>query len=97
MLSDMLTDAVRATRRYQRRMPELYDGLEEPINTVVAVMESLSILLDSALQGIDGDAPFAGAIWTDLEALDIERLQTACAELKSHCALTRLDRKLQSQ
>jgi hypothetical protein len=47
MISDTLSDAVAAIRRYQRRMPEVYGQLEIEIARVIVVMDELRVKLDS--------------------------------------------------
>ena len=47
MISDVLSDAIAAIRRYQRELPWIYDGMRPQIDATVAVLERLRGSLDA--------------------------------------------------
>lgn len=48
MISDMLSEAVEEIERYQKDMPDCYEGLRFEIDTVKEVMDCLRLYLDRA-------------------------------------------------
>ncbi|MBV8535840.1 MAG: hypothetical protein JO128_09620 [Alphaproteobacteria bacterium] len=47
MISDTLFDAIAEIRDYQRRLPQMYDGMKAEIDSVVARMEALKEFFDT--------------------------------------------------